>query len=259
MVRDGAVLVAGQHLVRFPPHHHPDHDLWVYLGRMAGEDIISIVPRNDWQDGADGARMVGLRDFMVSQVGKSEQSSDLELAVTAVAVSMWHTHHGRCAVCGTPTAAVEAGWLRRCEACGKDHYPRTDPAVIVAITDHHDRMLLAHASYWSAGRYSHLAGYVEPGESFEAAVHREVGEESGLTVNGLTYWGSQSWPYPASVMVAFTAQAQSTELAIDGKEISDARFFTREELSAAVADGHVVVAPVGSIARGMLDEWWLAT
>jgi len=146
--------------------------------------------------------------------------------------------------------------VRRCERDGRDHYPRSDPAVIVAITDADDRLLLAHTATFSPRRYSHLAGYVEPGETFEQAVHREVAEESGLALRDVTYAGSQPWPFPASIMVAFRARAVDTTLTIDEVEITDAMWMTRVELAVAVTKGDVVLAPHGSIARRLIHEWW---
>ena len=145
--------------------------------------------------------------------------------------------------------------MRRCEADGREHYPRTDPAVIVAITDAADRLLLAHASYWSARRYSHLAGYVEPGESLEQAARREVGEEAGLALGALEYVASQPWPFPASIMVGFRATVVDPTLRLDQDEITDARWVARDELAAIVESGEVILPPYGSIARSLLDEW----
>ncbi|MEX0914132.1 MAG: NAD(+) diphosphatase, partial [Demequina sp.] len=223
--------------------------------------LVAVVPVDaaygTQHDGIGGEQMTGLRDFMRdSAVHGSDGRRDSELASTAVAIATWHANHPRCAVCGETTEPVMGGWVRRCGPCERDHYPRTDPAVIVAITDDEDRLLMAHASYWSPRRYSHLAGYVEPGESFEQAVHREVFEEAGLRVRDLQYLGSQPWPFPASVMVGFRAQVEDPAITVDGDEITDARFFSRAELAAAVADGTLVLAPVGSIARRMIEQWY---
>jgi len=158
-------------------------------------------------------------------------------------------------VCGDPTVPAKGGWVRRCERDDREHYPRTDPAVIVAITDPEDRLLLAHASYWSPRRYSHLAGYVEPGESLEQAAHREVAEESGLVLTSLTYVASQPWPFPASVMVAYRATVDDPALALDNDEITDAMWVSREELPSLVNDGTVILPPTGSVARSLLEDW----
>ena len=123
--------------------------------------------------------------------------------------------------------------MRRCPVDEREHYPRTDPAVIVAITDPQDRLLIAHASYWSERRYSHLAGYVEPGESLEQAARREVGEEASLTLASLVYVASQPWPFPASIMVGFRATVEDPNFTLDDDEISDAMWVTRDELAGA--------------------------
>jgi NAD+ diphosphatase len=247
VVRAGTVLADGGRLVELSPHERPDASLTVYLGREGDRDLVGVVP----SDPSFGeGRMVGLRDA-VGRLGER----DAELAATAVAITTWHANHPRCASCGEPTVVERGGWVRRCEAEDREHYPRTDPAVIVAITDPADRLLIAHASYWSERRYSHLAGYVEPGESLEQAARREVGEEAGLDLTSLSYVGSQPWPFPASIMMGFRATVASAELVLDDDEIADARWVTREELSALVADGHVLLPPHGSIARRMLESW----
>ncbi|MCR6712697.1 MAG: NAD(+) diphosphatase [Demequina sp.] len=200
---------------------------------------------------------MGLRDLLraFAERGDEGAARDRELASTAVAIATWHANHLRCSVCGAPTVPTRGGWVRRCDVDGREHYPRTDPAVIVAITDPFDRLLVAHASYWSERRYSHLAGYVEPGESLEQAARREVGEEAGLVLASLTYVASQPWPFPASIMVGFRATVEDSALRLDNDEITDARWVTREELPGLVRDGEVILPPGGSIARWMLDDW----
>lgn len=253
IVRNGTLLAADGRLVEVSPSERPDAALTVYLGRDGERDLVAIVPADD----AYGAEsMVGLRELLWKSASRGDDGArDRELASTAVAITTWHANHPRCSVCGEPTAPERGGWVRRCAVDDREHYPRTDPAVIVAITDPDDRLLIAHASYWSERRYSHLAGYVEPGESLEQAARREVGEEAGLTLGSLEYVGSQPWPFPASIMVGFRARVQDVELRLDDDEIADAYWVTREELAAAVDSGEVILPPVGSIARGMLDDW----
>jgi NAD+ diphosphatase len=260
VVHNGAVLAADGRLVEFPPGTHPDAELTVYLGQDGDRDVVAIVPRllpaSTQDDGIGSERMTPLRELMGLCAARGEDGlRDHELAATAVAVTTWHANHPRCSVCGDPTEPQHGGWVRHCARDDKEHYPRTDPAVIVAITDEQDRLLMAHAAYWSPRRFSHLAGYVEPGESMEQAVHREVLEEAGLVLTDLTYLGSQAWPFPASLMVAYAARARAEDLNIDHDEISEAMFVTREELGALVADGTVILAPPGSIARRMLESW----
>lgn len=198
-----------------------------------------------------GARWAGLRE-----VGHLLGDRDAGLAVTAVALEAWHDRHGRCPRCGEPTVADQAGWTRRCPADGSEHYPRTDPAVIVAVTDDADRLLLAHARRWPAGRYSLIAGFVEPGESLEAAVRREVREECAVEVAGLSYVSSQPWPFPASLMVGFRAVLAGGRLRADDDEITDARFVERQELADLVRAGRLLLPSRASIARTMVEEWF---
>jgi NAD+ diphosphatase len=261
VVRDGAVLAAGGRLVELPPSARPEASLTVYLGADSGRDIVAVVPTDPAfgaaDDGIGSERLMGLRDLLraFAERGDEGAARDRELASTAVAIATWHANHLRCSVCGAPTVPTRGGWVRRCDVDGREHYPRTDPAVIVAITDPFDRLLVAHASYWSERRYSHLAGYVEPGESLEQAARREVGEEAGLVLASLTYVASQPWPFPASIMVGFRATVEDSALRLDNDEITDARWVTREELPGLVRDGEVILPPGGSIARWMLDDW----
>ncbi len=261
VVHSGSVLTVDGALVEVSPLNRPDAELVVYLGRDGNRDLAAVVPRdpnvgrND--DGIGGERMVGLRDFLVSASGRGvDGAREREIASTAVALATWHANHPRCSVCGDVTVPTHGGWVRRCDRDGRDHFPRTDPAVIIAITDEEDRLLLAHAAYWSPRRFSHLAGYVEPGESFEQAAYREVREESGLDVTDLVYVASQPWPFPASVMVAFTGRVASTDIRVDGTEITEARFVSREELPGLISDEGIVVAPRGSIARRLMEDWF---
>ncbi|MFW7413694.1 NAD(+) diphosphatase [Demequina sp. SO4-18] len=260
VVKDGAVLAVDGDLVELAAGQRPAHGLQIYLGRERERDLVAIVPDSLDEVAVPGARMTPLRELLGLFAARGlDGARDRELATTAVAISLWHASHPRCARCGNPTEPRMGGWVRRCEADGQDHYPRTDPAVIVAITDGDDRLLMAHASHWSENRYSHLAGYVEPGESLEQAAHREVAEESGLRLRDLTYAGSQPWPFPASVMVGFRARVDDPAFVLDDDEISAAMWVTRAELDARVADGTLVLAPAGSIARRLLEEWYGAT
>jgi NAD+ diphosphatase len=261
IVRDGTVLTADGRLVELAPEHQPAAILRIYLGVDGGRDLVALVPEDPAfgsdPDGIGGERMRGLRDLLAGFWDRGPDGErDHELATTAIAIANWHAAHPRCSLCGEPTVPAMGGWVRRCDHDGRDHYPRTDPAIIVAITDDDDRLLLAHAAHWSPRRFSHLAGYVEPGETLEQAVHREVAEEAGLTLTDVEYLGSQPWPFPASVMVGFRARALTTEIAVDGVEISEARFVSREDVAGLVRDGEMVLAPKGSIARRMLEDWF---
>ena len=150
--------------------------------------------------------------------------------VHAVALENWQRLHRFCSRCGERTVIAAAGHIRRCPACGAEHYPRTDPAVIMLVTDDQDRALLGRQVHWPEGRFSTLAGFVEPGESIEQSVVREVAEEAGVTVGEVEYVASQPWPFPSSLMLGFMARATSSEIHVDGEEIHEARWFSREDL-----------------------------
>ncbi len=198
-----------------------------------------------------GARWSSLR-----VVGATLSARDAGLATAAVALDAWHARHPRCPRCGAVTVATQSGWVRACTVDGSEHYPRTDPAVIMAVVDDQDRLLLGHATAWAAHRWSTLAGFVEPGESLENAVRREVREETGVVVDTVEYRGSQPWPFPASLMLGFRAHARSTDVAVDGVELEAAAWFTRAELREAVASGDVIPPGPSSIARALVEDWF---
>ncbi len=180
---------------------------------------------------------------------------DAELAATARGLLEWHRSHGFCANCGAPSEPAEAGWQRHCPACGRRHFPRTDPVVIMLVTAGNS-VLVGRAPGWPERMYSLLAGFVEPGETIEAAVRRETLEETGVHVGRVRYLTSQPWPFPASLMIGCRGQAASTGIATDPVEIADARWMTREEMMAAFAGAHEVTpARPGAIARFLLREW----
>ncbi|WP_286929878.1 MULTISPECIES: NAD(+) diphosphatase [Aeromicrobium] len=182
---------------------------------------------------------------------------ELSLAIHAVGLARWLQSHTYCSRCGEYLYSAQAGHLRVCPSCGTEHYPRTDPAVIMLVTDEDDRCLLARNPNWPEGRFSTLAGFVEPGETLEDAVRREVAEEVGITVGGATYLGSQPWPFPQSLMLGFRAVAESTDFTLDDKEIAEARWFTREELVQAIEDETVALPPPKvSISRWLVEQWY---
>jgi NAD+ diphosphatase len=248
------VLTNGGHLVVVPAEARPPARLAFYLGRIGGRDVVGVVPEGEPALLAP-EEMVPLRGAFADLADDSART-DRELATTAVAMATWHERAAHCPLCGGATEPREGGWSRRCPADGADHYPRTDPAVIVAITDPDDRILLAHVSYHSPLRYSHLAGYVEPGESLEQGAQREVFEESGITLAELEYAGSQPWPFPASIMIGFRARAVSTDIVVDGLEVTDAEWLTRPEVARRVGAGEMILAPPGSIARHLIHRWY---
>ena len=181
---------------------------------------------------------------------------DAELAATARGLFEWHRFHRFCARCGVPSHLAAAGWERACPACGARHFPRTDPVVIMLVT-HGNSVLMGRSPGWPDGMYSLLAGFVEPGETIEAAVRRETWEEAGIRVGPVTYLSSQPWPFPASLMIGCRADAVSTEIRRDPEEIEDARWMPREEVLAALAGEHPDVLPArhGAIAHFLLTNW----
>ena len=181
--------------------------------------------------------------------------ADAGLVVHAVALAEWHRAHRFCPRCGAPVQPAAGGHLLTCTGCGRDQFPRTDPAVIMLVTDG-ERALLGRQASWPPGRYSTLAGFVEPGESLEDAVRREVLEEVGVEIGDVAYVGNQPWPFPRSLMVGFFAHATTTDIDVDGEEIEDARWFTREEMAASARDGSVVLPTGFSISRSLVEAWY---
>lgn len=181
---------------------------------------------------------------------------DAELAATAKALLQWHRSHGFCAVCGTASDMAEGGWQRACPACGARHFPRTDPVVIMLVT-RGNSVLLGRSPAWPEGMYSLLAGFVEPGETIEAAVRREVLEETGVRCGSVGYLASQPWPFPASLMIGARTEALDDALTLDPEELEAARWVTREELVSAFAGLHAEIRPPrpGAIAGFILRNW----
>lgn len=186
-----------------------------------------------------------------------ETSADL--ATTAVALLNWHRVAPYCGRCGALSEVREGGHMRWCPACERQRFPRTDPAVIVAILDDDGRLLLGHHAGWEPTRVSILAGFVEAGESLEMAVHREMCEESGLELASLRYVGSQPWPFPRSLMLGFVARARGTDVRVDGAEIEWANFYTVEQVEQAVATGELTLPMRSSIASRIITSWRAGT
>ncbi len=179
-----------------------------------------------------------------------------ELLASGKALIEWHRTHRFCARCGGPSEMEEAGWQRVCPACNGHHFPRTDPVVIMLIT-HGNSVLMGRSPHWPEGMYSLLAGFVEPGETIEAAVRREVFEESGVRVGDVRYLSSQPWPFPTSLMFGCQGFATSKEIKIDPEEIEDAFWVAREDMMSAIAGLRPDMRPArqGSIARFLIEKW----
>ncbi|MDF1729514.1 MAG: NAD(+) diphosphatase [Sulfitobacter sp.] len=181
---------------------------------------------------------------------------DAELAATAKAIFGWHRSHRFCAACGVQSEVRQGGWQRTCPACNTGHFPRTDPVVIMLIT-RGNSVLMGRSPGWPVGMYSLLAGFVEPGETLEAAVRREVMEEAGVRVGEVRYLSSQPWPFPTSLMFGCHGEAVSDEITIDPVEIEDAMWVTREDMMAAFAGENPAILPArkGAIAHFLLENW----
>ena len=239
----GRALVDGTDLVLVGPEDAPEGDR-LYLGALDGQAFFAV--------GGPLPRRLGTQPRGLREVGHLLSDRDAGLFVHAAGLVNWHRAHPRCPRCGAPTTATRGGSVRRCPEDGSEHFPRTDPAMIVLVTDGGDRAVLGRQAVWPAGRYSTLAGFVEPGESAEQAVVREVWEETGLQVRDVRYVGSQPWPFPASLMLGFTAvvDGDATPVARDG-ELEDARWFSRDELR----DGTAMLPTPVSIAYHLITGW----
>ncbi|MFD6178111.1 MULTISPECIES: NAD(+) diphosphatase [unclassified Isoptericola] len=251
-----------------PEVHAPGHR-WLFLGVAEdGAGLLGLVLPDEAD--ADAVGIEGVSPASpAARLAREHAWAGLRevggrrgdgLASEAVALAAWHASHQRCPRCGEPTVVEQAGWVRRCPAQDVEIYPRTDPAVIMTVVDDDDRLLLGHAAHWPAGRFSTLAGYVEPGEGLEQAVRREVAEETSVVIGDgpgdVVYRGSQPWPFPASLMLGFRARAVATDVRVDGAEVTDARWFTREELVAGVRAGEIGLPGRPSIARALVEEWY---
>jgi len=243
VVDDGSALVEGTDLLLLDAGKAPDGDR-LYLGAQDGQAYFAVA--------APLARRAGASARSLRDVGAQLGDRDSGLFVHAVGLANWHATHTHCPRCGAPTVSTRGGAVRQCTADGTDHFPRTDPAVIVLVSDGADRCLLGRQAVWPGGRYSTLAGFVEPGESAEAAVVREVGEETGVLVRDAVYQGSQPWPFPASLMLGYRAfcDGDAVPYAKDG-ELEHARWFTRDELR----DGRAMLPTPVSIAHRLITEW----
>ncbi|MEM6478712.1 MAG: NAD(+) diphosphatase [Pseudomonadota bacterium] len=256
------------------PRDHPlarSADAPVLMGRDADGTIIEAIDVSAWEpDGLDPAVLTGFADpslqfhpdmpgtaFAELRAMMTKLSPrDAELAASARAIFEWHRTHGFCARCGAKTQITMRGWQTNCSACGRHHFPRTDPVVIMLVL-RGNSVLLGRSPGWPERMYSLLAGFVEPGETLEAAVRREVFEETHVRVGDVGYLASQPWPFPASLMFGCIAEAVSEEIIVDPVELEDARWATREEVLEAMAGRHpeIAAARKGAIAHFLLSRW----
>jgi len=258
------------------PANHPGvagkRDAALFLGLDGGAGRFAV-DLSDWQPAMQADVVTGFLDLseqphpalpadtafaelrrLMAGLGPLDAAS----AAVARALFGWHRSHGHCAHCGARVALSMAGWQSVCPGCGRSHFPRTDPVVIMLVT-HGNSVLLGRSPGWPEGMYSLLAGFVEPGETIEAAVRREVSEETGVAVAEVGYLASQPWPFPASLMIGCRGRAITTEITIDPVEIADAQWVSRERVLAVFAgeDTEILTPRAGSIAR-FLMEYWLA-
>ncbi len=224
----------------------------VLLGEENGTTYLAtlVAPEE-----APGARdeWVPLRGLLPAL---AEEPDPAPLLFHAIGLAEWHFMTRFCPRCGGGLESRAAGHELRCTACDRPQFPRTDPAVIMAVVHDDGSILLGRQTSWPPGRWSTLAGFCEPGETLEDAVRREVGEEVGIPVGDVTYFGNQPWPLPASLMLGFTARALSKEIDVDGAEIEEARWFTRDQLREAVDGGEVHIPRSVSISSSLLAHWY---
>ena len=260
VVQDGQALVTtrdGQlELVFVSPAEAPEGTRY-FLGVDA--DGIAYFGVSGAVEGEPGNRSdsAAAKPMALRQAGALLSDRDAGLMVHAVALAYWHDTHTHCPRCGTPTVPAPAGHLTTCPKDGTEHFPRLDPAVIMLVLDPDDRLMLARNALWPRGRMSVVAGFVEPGESAEHAVAREVYEETSIVVSQVRYLGSQPWPMPRSLMLGYEAKAAGGQrITVDEEEIGEARWFSRAELRAAIEEGELGIAPSSSIARRLIEYWY---
>lgn len=256
-VEEGRTLVdvgdTAAHLVFFGSDDAPDGERYLLgVDDATGAAYFAVSGKLPSVEG--GARPAGLRG-----AGALLSDRDAGLMVHAVALQLWHARHPYCPRCGTATRAAAAGHVRVCPHDGSEHFPRIDPAVIMLVHDGGERCLLARQPSWPRGRFSTLAGFVEPGESLEQAVAREVAEEVGVPIVATQYAGSQPWPFPSNLMLGFFAVAGSDRIVVDAEEIAEAHWFTRDELRSATENGSVGLPGEVSIARRLIEAWYGGT
>lgn len=226
-----------------------DHEALIFLGCYQQRPTFALRCDQDTY----GGKPVAWGD--VRRCTHLLDGETLHIAMQAKALAHWHQFHQFCSNCGVKTQMQDAGYRRQCPACQTDHFPRCDPAVIVGV-EFEDMLLLGRQNGWPEKRYSLVAGFAEPGESVEQAVVREVMEETGITVTSVEYLHSQPWPYPASLMLAFSAIAEQGKIELHDKELENARWVSRQALQEALRDGSIILSPRASIAYQIIRRWY---
>lgn len=253
---DAAPLACSDRVLWIAPDAVPADAAWAFLGRDpdGAAVLLAAFASRESPLFAAPAGWAGLRT-----VGGDLESAEADVFVTGLSLGRWLLDAAFCPACGTRCDVRNAGWSRHCPSCGREHFPRTDPAVIVAITSARDpdSLLLGSNALWAGGRFSCFAGFAEAGESLEATVVREVREESGIDVVDVRYRGSQAWPYPRSLMLGFLATAVDDDAALaDGDEIAEVRWFSRDEIGEALrGEGGVLLPGRASIAHRLISSW----
>ena len=241
--------------LRAPQTGDPDR-LAIFLGRGAdGTAYVSVVEDIVGAASAEALEQDESEWGTLRQVGARLDDTDAGIFTAGLALANWHRTHQRCPRCGAITEPEQGGWIRRCVEDASEHYPRTDPAVIMSVIDPQGRLLLGRSPGWPERNFSVLAGFVEPGESLEAAVAREVDEEVGITVTEVRYLGNQPWPFPSSLMVGFETHTATTDLTLDPQEISDAMWVTRDRYRELLRSGTIRVPTGISIAKRIIEHW----
>ena len=247
--RDGVLVGGGEvaELVRVPVRDEDGAEP-ILLGLDGGDAVFA---RDSVPDATDGHHVMSLRE-----AGALMAPAEAGLAAYVMAMLNWHRRHRFCANCGNPTDVAEAGYLRHCPRCGANHFPRTDPVVIMTV-ESDDRLLLGRRAGWPAGRLSVLAGFVSPGESAEEAVTREVQEESGIVAREPVFVASQPWPFPASLMLGFHAVSDGGEPRVTDDELDEVGWYNRAAVVEAIEGGDpgFQLPPSVSIARFLIDRW----
>ncbi|MEY4980932.1 MAG: hypothetical protein RL174_270 [Actinomycetota bacterium] len=245
------------------PSEIPNAQLRVYLGKTT--ELEADLPAGTMVYLADLSEAVAAevepdanRWHHLRKTGSGLNAQDAGLFTSALAIANWHKAHNFCSRCGSETVVEKSGWVRRCLKDGQELFPRTDPAIIASVIDSQDRILLGSQGAWEQNRWSILAGFVEPGESLSAAVVREIYEEAGIRIAEPDYLGSQSWPFPYSLMVGFTARVhpdfEHLEATPDGDEIVKLRWFSRDEIKSEA--GSILLPGRLSISRAIIEHWY---